>query len=43
MKLLKILDDVLDIVTEFLIRDRNDHGIPLPAFLPSDNPLKNNG
>ena len=23
----------LEIVTEFLLRDRNDHGIPAPAFL----------
>ena len=31
----------LDIVTEFLIRDRNDYNIPIPAFLSTYNPLKN--
>ena len=32
----------LDIVTEFLIRDRNDYKIPIPAFLSTSNPLMNN-
>lgn len=31
----------LDIVTEFLIRDRNDYNIPIPAFLSISNPLRN--
>ncbi len=29
----------LDIVTEFLLRDRNDYVIPIPAFLSIANPL----
>lgn len=28
-----------DIVSEFLVRGRNDHGIPIPAFLSSCNPM----
>lgn len=31
----------LDIVTEFLIRNRNDYNIPIPAFLSTPNPLRN--
>lgn len=31
----------LDIVTEFLVRERNDRGILTPAFLSLDNPLIN--
>lgn len=31
----------LDIVTEFLVRARNDHGIPIPAFLSTHNQLMN--
>ena len=29
----------LDIVIEFLLRDRNDYGIPIPTFLSISNPL----
>lgn len=29
----------LDIVTDFLLRDRNDYGISIPAFLSISNPL----
>ncbi len=31
----------LDIVTEFLVRERNDRGIPILTFLSFDNPLIN--